>query len=112
MQEIRSILFSERGLFSVSLVLFVALAVWGWLKLPYGMSFIDEGMYMTDGWRLSVGDRLFPDSSTSVVNLYVVFNAAIFQIFPDVTLLEFRKIQYWLSLTAIVVLIYAVYKWT
>jgi hypothetical protein len=112
MRDIRPFLLSERGLFSVSLLLFVSLAVWGWIKLPYGMNFIDEGMHMTDGWRLSVGDRLFPDSSTSAVNLYVLFNASIFYIAPDITLLEFRRIQYWLSLLAILVLIYAVYKWT
>lgn len=77
-----------------AIAVFLAAAVFGWLKLPYGLNFLDEGMYMTDGWRLAAGDSLFPDSSTNVVRLYAVFNAFIFKLFPDITLLSFRRLQY------------------
>ncbi len=92
-------------------IVFVAMAVLGWQKLPYGMNFIDEGMYMADAWRMTVGDRLFPDNSTSVVRLYSVFNAFIFKIAPDITLLGFRKVQYFASLFTIIAFAAALVRW-
>ncbi|MCE9641439.1 MAG: hypothetical protein K8S22_15070 [Betaproteobacteria bacterium] len=95
---------------SACALLFAAMAVWGWIKLQYGFNMIDEGMYMTDGWRLAAGDHLFPDSSISAAMLYAVFNALIFHWLPDITLLGFRQIQYAFALAAIAVFAAAIYQ--
>jgi hypothetical protein len=87
------------------------MAIVGWVRLKYGFNFIDEGMYMTDGWRLTVGDRLFPDSAMSAVMPYVFLNALVFKIFPSITLLHFRELQFFFALTSIGVFGAAIYKW-
>ena len=84
--------------------LFLTLGVLGWAKLKYGFNFIDEGMYMTDGWRLASGDRLFPDASVSAILPYALFNAAIFKVFPDTTLLTFRGIRFWCAMFSMIAL--------
>lgn len=103
---------AQRILFLGGIILFSIMAILGWNKLQYGFNFIDEGMYMTDGWRMAAGDRLFPDNSTSVVTLYVVFNALIFKLFPDITLLSFRKIQYFFSLCSMLIFGLSIYRWS
>ena len=97
--------------FWLGIVIFIAMAVLGWLKLPYGFNFIDEGMYMVDGWRLTAGDKLFPDSSISVVMLYSIFNALIFKLNPDITLYGFRQTEYFLCMAALLLFSYSIYKW-
>jgi hypothetical protein len=92
-------------------LLFAGMAVLGWIKLQYGFNMIDEGMYMTDGWRLTAGDRLFPDSAISAAMLYAVFNALVFKLHPDITLLGFRQLQYVFALSAIAVFAAAIYRW-
>jgi hypothetical protein len=99
-------------LFLLGLAVFATLAGLGWNKLQYGMNFIDEGMYMTDGWRLAVGDTVLPDSSASVVRMYVVFNALIFKLWPDISLLEFRQIQFFATMIAVLAMSVAVYRTT
>lgn len=96
---------------SIGIATFVTAAILGWIKLQYGFSIIDEGMYMVDGWRLTVGDRLFPDSGTSVSMLYVLFNALVFYVVPDITLLQFRQLQYLLTLVAILAICWGSYRW-
>ncbi len=86
------------------------MAVLGWLKLPYGVSLADEGMYVADAWRLVAGDRLFPDAATGVVRMYALFNAAVFWLHPDVTLLGFRQLQFVLTLAACGLLGVAVWR--
>lgn len=108
--EIRRMQYKKDTLLSVGgIAIFVAMATLGWIKLKYGFNFEDEGMYMVDGWRLTLGDRLFPDNAINASMLYVVFNAFIFKIFPNITLLEFRQIQYVLTIVAIIVFGYAIY---
>lgn len=102
----------QRLLFALGLAVFAIMAGLGWNKLQYGMNFIDEGMYMTDGWRLAVGDTLFPDSSTSVVRMYVVFNALVFKLWPDISLLGFRQLQFFATLIAILTMGVALYRVT
>jgi hypothetical protein len=102
----------ERLWFLSGLVLLAVVAVLGWNNLRDGLGFHDEGMYMADAWRLTVGDGLFPDSFPSVLRLYVVFNAAVFALFPDVTLLTFRELQFVLALGAAACMGAAVYRWT
>ncbi|NQV20153.1 MAG: hypothetical protein HQ511_01915 [Rhodospirillales bacterium] len=98
--------------FALGLCVFAVMAGLGGHKLQFGMNFIDEGMYMADGWRLAAGDSLFPDSSPSVVRLYALFNAVIFELWPDVTLLEFRWIQYGATMLAILAMSLALYRTT
>ncbi|MFQ5509881.1 MAG: hypothetical protein ACE5FN_11190 [Leptospirillia bacterium] len=100
------------ALFGLGMLVFGALAFLGWQKLSYGFSFIDEGMYMTDAWRLTVGDRMFPDNATNVVRLYVLFNMAVFKLWPDVTLLGFRQLQFGITLITLAALGAAMYRWT
>ena len=99
-------------LFLLGLAVFAALSGFGWNKLQYGMNFIDEGMYMADGWRLAVGDNLLPESSTSVVRMYVVFNALVFKLWPDISLLGFRQLQFLATLIATLAMSAAVYRTT
>ncbi|NOU00668.1 MAG: hypothetical protein HOO95_03715 [Gallionella sp.] len=93
-----------------SYLIFLALAILGWHKLKYGFNFEDEGMYMVDGWRLTIGDRLFPDNAISATSLYVIFNALIFKLFPEISLLEFRQFQYVLAIFAIIIFGLAIYR--
>lgn len=90
---------------------FLAMAIFGWVKLKYGFNYIDEGMYMADAWRLTVGDRLFPDNAPSAIRLYIVFNALVFKLYPGITLLGFRQLQYILALIAIIIFGAAIYRW-
>lgn len=94
------------------LLTFLVMAIFGWVKLKYGFNMTDEGMYMADGWRLTVGDQLFPNNATNASTLYVMFNALIFTLHPDITLLEFRQLQYVLSLLAIIIFGTAIYRWS
>jgi hypothetical protein len=99
-------------LFATGLIVFLWMAILGWGKLQYGFNFIDEGMYMTDGWRMAVGDMLFPDNSTNVTFLYTVFNEYVFKLNPDITLYGFRKLQYCCAIFSMLLLATAVYRWT
>ena len=92
-------------------LLFVVMAIFGWIKLQYGFNMIDEGMYMVDGWRLSAGDSLFPESAMNATMLYSVFNALVFKLHPEITLLGFRQLQYSLTLLSILVFGAAIYRW-
>jgi len=99
-------------LFGVGLAVFAVMAVLGWLKLPYGVSLADEGMYVADAWRLTVGDSLFPDASTGVLRLFALFNAAIFTLNPDITLLGMRQLQFFMTLAAAGALGLAVWRFS
>ncbi|MBI5136149.1 MAG: hypothetical protein HZA24_02310 [Nitrospirae bacterium] len=102
----------EAPLFWGGCLAFAALAVLGWLKLPYGVSWADEGMYVADAWRLAAGDRMFPDAETGVLRLYAVFNGWLFSLFPDISLLAIRRIQFGLALGAAGLLGFAVWRHT
>lgn len=78
-----------------------ACAAGGWSKLQYGLSFIDEGMYLTDSWRLANGDNLFPDANRFAASFYHVILSPIFSLFPNAGVLAIRKIQFFLNLIAI-----------
>lgn len=84
---------------------YIAIAILAWDKLKFGLSFIDEGMYLTDGWRLTAGDNLIPNSDGFVGTFYQVFSAPIFSILPDITILEFRRLSlavFWLALSFLI----------
>lgn len=65
---------------------------------------------MTESWRLVSGDQLFKDKFSEAIMLYNVFNALIFKIYPDVTLLEFRKMQYFFTMFSLLIFSVALYK--
>lgn len=91
--------------FFITAVLALSLAVAGWGKLRFGLSFIDEGMYLTDGWRLAHGDRLFPDANRFAASFYHLFSSWVFHLIPDAGVLTIRRVQYFLNLFAIATLL-------
>lgn len=93
--------------FFVTAILALCLAIAGWGKLRFGLSFIDEGMYLTDGWRLAHGDKLFPDANRFAASFYHIFSSWVFHLLPDAGVLTIRRVQYFLNLLAIVILLYA-----
>jgi hypothetical protein len=97
-------------IFSISLLIFITAAILGWVKLRYGFNFIDEGWQMTESWRLISGDHFLEDSITGALRMYTLFNAFIFKILPDITLLGFRRLQYIVTIFALVVFSAALYK--
>jgi len=101
-----------RVVFAAGALLFLVVAVLGWRHLKDGFGFHDEGMYMTDAWRLTAGDHLFPDAFPSVLRLSVVLNAAVFRVAPDITLLGFRHLQYLMALLAMAAMGLAALRWT
>jgi hypothetical protein len=80
--------------FMFGLMLFLVSAYFGWEKLYYGFSFLDEGFHMTDSWRLSVGDHFIKDELVRNNLLYPLINSYIFKFAPEITLLEFRKLAF------------------
>ena len=96
--------------FALSMIFFLIVAAFGWEKLHYGFSFLDEGYHMTESWRLAAGDYLLKDRLVSALRLYVVINRFIFEIFPDITLLGFRKLQYLLTMCSLLIFSFALFK--
>ena len=103
---------SQLFVFIICLCVFLLAAAFGWEKLQYGFNFLDEGWHMVEGWRLASGDRLFTftDISGDALLLYKVFNALFFKIYPDITLLGFRKLQFILTLISLLIFSYALYR--
>lgn len=97
-------------LFMVGMVLFVVTAVFGWNKLHYGFTFVDEGYHMTESWRLAAGDHFLYDVKIGAVRLFSLINSFIFRLNPDITLLGFRKLQYIFSLVAVFLFGVAFYR--
>ena len=83
------------------MILFTAIAVFGWIKLQYGFNFIDEGYHMTKSWRLTMGDHFLDDQYMTILRPYTLFNSLIFKIHPNITLLGFRQLQFILTLIAL-----------
>lgn len=67
---------------------------------------------MTEAWRLTVGDHLFQEKGCGAIDLSPIINSLIFRINPDITLLGFRKIQYILTICALLLFSLALYKTT
>jgi hypothetical protein len=96
--------------FAISLGIFMIAAVFGWLKLQYGFNFIDEGYHMTEAWRLTVGDDFFSDKFTGALRAATLINALVFKLYPDITLLGFRELQFTLTIISLLTLSFALYK--
>lgn len=91
----------QMPIFIIGMILFLAAACFGWVKLQYGFNFIDEGYHATESWRLAVGDHFLKDKITGALMHYTLINRLIFEICPDITLLGFRKIQFVLTIFAL-----------
>lgn len=88
-----------------------AIALLGGLSnLKYGLSFIDEGMYLTDAWRLSAGDKLISDTAKFAPTLYQAISSPLFVIFNNISILQFRTASHLLAAICLISLISAVYK--
>ena len=96
--------------FIISLACFFISAVFGWEKLHFGFNFIDEGYHMTEAWRLTAGDNYFADKFTGALNLSPFINSIFFRVYPKITLLGFREIQYILTICSLVLLSVTIYK--
>jgi hypothetical protein len=96
--------------FAISLGIFIIAAVLGWFKLQYGFNFIDEGWHMTEAWRLTVGDNFFSDKFTGALILSTFINALVFKLYPGITLLGFRELQFTLTIISLLLLSFALYK--
>ncbi len=101
---------SHMPIFLIGMLLFTAAACFGWIKLHYGFNFIDEGYHMTESWRLSAGDHFLKDKITGALVHYTLINRLIFDIFPDITLLGFRKLQFILTIFALLLFGFALFK--
>ena len=93
----------QKIFFVAGIIIFILIACFGWVKLHYGFNFIDEGYHMTESWRLSQGDNLLDNKEIGPLMPYTLLNSLIFSINPDITLLDFRKIQYILALCSILI---------
>ena len=94
---------SKRIIFCAGIIFLIIMAWCGWVKLHYGFNFIDEGYHMTESWRLTQGDCFLDNGAGGPLMPYTVINSAIFAINPDITLLGLRKLQYALTLSALLV---------
>ena len=92
--------------FAISIAIFLIAAVFGWFKLQYGFNFIDEGYHMTEAWRLTVGDNFFSDKFMDAIRAATLINALIFKIYPGITLLGFRELQFTLTIISLLSLIH------
>jgi len=110
METLKKISLNQFIIFIISLSIFIASAYFGWQKLHYGFNFIDEGYHMTESWRLAAGDHFLKDKITGALVHYTLLNSLIFRAFPDITLLGFRKLQYFLTIFSLLLLSIALFR--
>ncbi|KIE18067.1 hypothetical protein DS62_01100 [Smithella sp. SC_K08D17] len=96
--------------FAISFGIFMIAAVFGWFKLQYGFNFGDEGWHMTEAWRLTAGDDFFSDHFTSAIKCVTLINSIVFKFYPEITLLGFRELQFFLTIISLLFLSFALYK--
>jgi hypothetical protein len=94
----------------MGIILFLLVSFTGWLKLSYGVNFGDEGFHMAESWRLSAGDHFLKDKISGSISNYTLINGLIFRFFPKITLLDFRKLQFFLTIIAICIFGLALYS--
>ena len=98
-------------IFVAGIILFVVIAVFGWIKLHYGFTFMDESYHMVEGWRLSAGDHFIQDTPHGELRNFRLFNKLIFDVCPDISLLGFRKLQFLLAIFSLFIFGSAVYRY-
>ena len=97
-------------LFIAGIIFFSVIAKSGWEKLHYGFNFTDEGYHMTESWRLAAGDDFIKNNVLGSLMNYTLINSLIFKAYPDVTLLDFRRIQYMLAIFSLIIFGVALFK--
>ena len=97
-------------LFIVGIIFFSVIAKFGWDKLHYGFNFTDEGYHMTESWRLAAGDDFIKNNVFGGLMNYTLINQLIFKTYPDITLLDFRRIQYMLAILSLIIFGVALFK--
>ena len=102
---------SQFYVFLAGIIVFGIIAVFGWIKLRYGFTFMDESYHMVEGWRLSAGDHFIHDTPHGALRNYRLFNKLIFDLCPGITLLGFRKFQFFLTLISLFIFGSAVYRY-
>jgi hypothetical protein len=103
---------SQFIIFSLCLIIFCVAAVFGWNKLHYGFNFIDEGYHATESWRLTSGDDFLDDKITGALMHYTLINRIFFKIYPDISLLQLRHLQFMLTLAALLIFSLALFRQT
>ena len=96
--------------FLLGMILFAIIAYFGWVKLQYGFNFIDEGYHATESWRLAAGDHFLKDKITGALMHYTLINRLFFEVCPDITLLTLRKIQFVLTISALLLFGLALFR--
>jgi len=89
--------------FILGMFLFVSAAYLGWIKLRYGFNFTDEGYLATESWRLAAGDHFLDDKLTGALRHYTLINSFLFKIYPDISMLQMRQLQFILTLAALLI---------
>lgn len=84
-------------LFAFSAILIFLIS--GFSNLKYGLSFIDEGMYLTDAWRIAKGDQLIRDTAKFAPTLYQAISSWLFLANENLSILSVRIIQHTLAAT-------------
>lgn len=96
----------------ISLGIFVTAAILGWYRIQYGFNFIDEGWQMTEAWRITAGDDFLKDRFTGAIRNSPLINAMVFKLYPEITLLGFRKLYLLLTLLALLFFTMSMHKST
>ena len=92
------------------MILFTAAACLGWVKLQYGFNFTDEGYLATESWRLAAGDHFLDDKITGALMHYTLINSMIFKIYPNISLLQMRQLQFIITLAALLIFSIALFR--
>ena len=97
-------------IFIFGLILFTVVACLGWIKLKYGFNFTDEGYLATESWRLAAGDHFLKDKITGALRHYTLINSMIFKIYPDISLLQMRQLQFILTIASLLIFSIALFR--
>ncbi len=102
---------SQFIIFSLCLIVFIASAILGWHKLRFGFNFIDEGYHATESWRLAAGDDFLEDKITGALMHYTLINRIVFEIYPGISLLEWRQLQFILVIFSLLLFSFALFRY-
>ena len=74
------------------------------------VQFIDEGYHATESWRLSAGDDFLKDKITGALMHYTLISSIIFKIYPDISLLQLRQLQFILTIASLLIFSIALFR--
>lgn len=98
--------------FIIGMILLTVVACLGWIKLQYGFNFVDEGYHATESWRLAQGDHFLDDKITGAVMHYTLISSIIFKIYPGISLLQLRQLQFILTIASLLIFCIALFRQT